>query len=98
MSTRTISYISCDGCGKNDLADDEIWFTDSHVKNEWMQLDICNECDEAARYICRLCWSVHDDDHPCERMKREFAEQEEWERANAETLAAVTVIEADIPF
>jgi hypothetical protein len=77
MATRTVTYKRCDGCHKSDLFDGAEFGQSRHKHDEpeFNTIDICVECEELERYICRLCWRVHDDDNSCEWVMRE---QQRW--------------------
>ncbi len=83
MSTYTIRFTRCDGCGKTNQ-DGAVNFRSRHSvrggpglpDDEARTIDLCEECVQADRYYCRFCGGVHDDDHPCEEMRRLNAEVE----------------------
>lgn len=81
MSTRTITitYKICDGCGRSNR-EGGLPFAASRPRYGWQEfgitLDICEDCATEDKYICRLCNAVHDDAHPCEKMRLELEQAE----------------------
>lgn len=73
MATRTVTYdyTVCDGCGKN-TRDDEIEILQSQRTIAWSTIsntiDVCGECTDQDKYICRHCAGVHNDDDPCTKV------------------------------
>lgn len=73
MSTVRVTYRTCNGCHRGER-DEDIEIVQSKPYHEFAELhdgrtiDLCHDCSEAGRYICRLCRSVHDDEHPCDAM------------------------------
>lgn len=81
MSTRTITFQTCNGCDRDTLFDGvtiikSMPYFAIHMPTSNPTIDICNHCDRAGKYICRHCRQVHDDDHPCQRVMELMAQAE----------------------
>lgn len=81
MSTRTITFKTCNGCNRDTLFDNIIIIKSQSyfaipMPTSNPTIDLCDLCDREGKYICRHCRQVHDDDHPCPRVK-ELMEQAE---------------------
>jgi len=73
MSQRTITYRKCDGCHRDEWFD-KVQIAESRqlpsiYTGESIQVDICEDCLNSDKYICHHCQSVHDDEHPCEKVR-----------------------------
>ena len=81
MSTITITYRRCDGCGRSELFDD-IEIVRSKRRYPYLSdsptTDMCNICYEEDKYICRFCHEVHGDDDACDLVK-EMKEEPQWQ-------------------
>lgn len=79
MTTRQILHTICNGCGRSSLHD-EIRIVQTEDKHRGIAttqtLDVCEDCANQDRYICRLCNDVHSDDEPCEGVERMADEAE----------------------
>lgn len=69
MSKRTMTFKVCDACHHNDYADG-IEIVQSINRYQTCEfgdgsIDLCNECDELGRYLCRRCRQVHEEDEGC---------------------------------
>ena len=71
MTTRTVTYKTCNGCGNSTLDGAEIvksysrWEYDPDAQT----IDVCADCDADGKFICRYCNEVHNDYHPCEALQ-----------------------------
>ena len=79
MATRTITYKTCDGCFRSDLiAADGCEIVQTREVTVFCgptkTLDICADCVDADKYICRLCANVHSDGNPCDAQLRAIEE------------------------
>lgn len=81
MATRTLTYKVCDGCFRTDIAPGEpnpVEIIQTRTITQFCgptkTLDICAECIDADKYICRLCAAVHSDANPCDAILRRIEE------------------------
>lgn len=72
MSTRTLTYRVCNGCGK-DEHDYEIEIVESVARGTTKfdpgTLDLCYGCKEEGKLICKTCGIVHADKSECDFLK-----------------------------
>ena len=73
MATRQTALNVCDGCAR-DTFRNQIEIVQSERRRPGLDgdhgtLDLCADCAGRELYICRLCQSVHDDEHPCQRQR-----------------------------
>ncbi len=81
MSRYTMTVVRCDGCGREDVPMVESF--GFRWSDRWA--DICEDCWNAEKYICRLCQRVHDDEHLCDQRKQlEARVDAEYARIEAE--------------
>lgn len=65
MSQRTRIITVCDGCHK-EVDEHELYETKVFGEVRQVRVDICEECWNQDKFICRQCCRVHDEAHLCE--------------------------------